>query len=65
MLTLVPLILQLVSAGITVVPELIAAAQTEISLITGTSPPSAAQQSQIDAALETANAALQGAQPAS
>jgi hypothetical protein len=62
MLTLTPLVLQLIQLGITVVPELIAAAQTEISLVTGTSPPSAEQQSQIDAALDAANAALQAAQ---
>jgi hypothetical protein len=65
MLALTPLVLQLISLGISVVPELISAAQTEISLVTGTNPPSAEQQSQIDAALAQANAALQAAGPAS
>lgn len=64
MLALTPLVLQLVSLGVSVAPELISAAQTEISLITGTSAPTAAQQAQIDAGLEIANTALQNAQPA-
>ena len=63
MLTLTPLIFQLLSMGVSVLPELISAAETEISLVTGTSPPDAAQQAQIDAALAQANAALQAAQP--
>jgi hypothetical protein len=64
MLTILPLILQLIEAGITVVPELIAAGKTEISLITGTSPPTAEQQAQIEAAVVAANNALQASQPA-
>ena len=64
MLTLTPLVLQLISLGVSVAPELISAAEAEISLVTGTSPPSAAQQAQIDAALTAANTALQNAQPA-
>jgi hypothetical protein len=64
MLTLTPLILQLIQLGITVAPELISAAETEISLVTGTSAPTAAQQLTIDTALATANTALQNAQPA-
>lgn len=63
MLTLTPLILQLVSAGLTIAPELIQAAETELSLVTGTEAPTAAQQAQIDTALTAANAALQAAQP--
>lgn len=64
MLTLTPLVLQLIELGVSVAPELISAAQTEISLVTGTSPPTAAQQAVMDAALDAANAALQAAQPA-
>jgi hypothetical protein len=63
MLTLTPLVLQLVQLGITVVPEIITAAQAEISLVTGTSAPTAAQQAAIDAALDKANATLQAANP--
>lgn len=64
MLAITPLVLQLVSLGISVAPELIAAAEQEISLITGTAPPTAEQQAQITAAVVAANAALQAAQPA-
>jgi uncharacterized membrane-anchored protein len=63
MLALTPLVLQLISLGISVAPELIAAAEQEISLVTGTSAPTAAQQAQITAAVVAANAALQAAQP--
>ena len=64
MLELTPLILQMIQLGITVVPELITAAQAEISLISGTTPPTAAQQAVITAAVDTANAAIQAAVPA-
>ena len=64
MLALTPLILQMIQMGITVVPELITAAQAEISLISGTTPPTAAQQAVITAAVDTANAAIQAAVPA-
>jgi hypothetical protein len=64
MLALTPLVLQLISLGVSVAPELISAAQTEISLVTGTSAPTAEQQAQIDSALAAANSALQAAQPA-
>lgn len=40
-------------------PELIAAAETAISLLRSGSAPTAEQQAQIDAALEAANEALQ------
>lgn len=64
-LTLLPVIEQLVSLGITVVPEIVTAAQTELALwaAPGTAP-TADQQAQIDAAHATASAALQAAQPA-
>ncbi len=58
-LTLVPLVLQLIQAGITEIPELISAAQTEVSLFNSQTPPTAEQQAEIDAALEKAHAALQ------
>ena len=64
MLTLIPVILELLQAGITVVPEIISAAQTEYALFSSGAPPTAAQQAAIDAALDQANAALQAAQPA-
>jgi len=64
MLTLVPVLLELLQAGITVVPELITAAQTEVSLFNSGTAPTAEQQATIDAALATANSALQAAQPA-
>jgi hypothetical protein len=64
MLTLVPIVLQLIEAGITVVPQIIAAAQAEVALFNAGTPPTAAQQASIDAALVQANAALQAAQPA-
>ncbi len=61
MLTLTPLVLQLVAAGIQVLPEIIAAAQTEIQLLNTGAAPTTAQQAAIDAALARANAALQAA----
>lgn len=64
MLTLTPLVLQLIQLGATVLPELIATAQTEVSLVNAGTAPSPEQQAAIDAALETANNALQAAQPA-
>jgi hypothetical protein len=62
MLALTPLVLQLIQLGITVVPELIAAAQQEIALFNSGTEPNAAQQADIDTALATAHAALQAAQ---
>lgn len=64
MLTLTPLVLQLIGIGTQVVPEIVAAAQTEVALFNAKTAPTAAQQAQIDAALDAANAALQAAQPA-
>lgn len=61
MLTLVPIVLNLLEAGISIVPEIIAAAQTEVALFNSATPPTAAQQAQIDAAEATASAALQAA----
>jgi hypothetical protein len=54
-------LIQLVQMGITVAPEVITAAQTAVSLIETNTGPAPAQQAQIDAALDTAHAALQGA----
>jgi hypothetical protein len=64
MLALTPLVLQLLQLGLNVVPEIIAAAQTEVDLWNSGTAPTAAQQAAIDAALDQANAALQAAQPA-
>lgn len=60
MLSLTPLVLQLIAAGLRVLPEIIAAAQTEVQLLNARAAPTPAQQAAIDAALETANAALVG-----
>lgn len=62
--TLLPIIVQLIQAGIVLVPQLIAAAKTELDLLGSGSAPTAEQKAQIDAALELANDALQNAQPA-
>jgi hypothetical protein len=64
MLTLLPVIPQLVEAGVTVAPQLIAAGKTEIDLFNSNAAPTQAQRDAIDAALEVANNALQTAQPA-
>jgi hypothetical protein len=64
MLTLIPVVLQLLEAGITIIPQIVTAAQTEFSLFSSGTAPTAAQQAAIDAALDKANAALQAAQPA-
>lgn len=53
------LIIQLIELGVKITPQIIAAAQTEIRLIRSGQAPSAAQQAQIDAALDAAHAALQ------
>jgi hypothetical protein len=45
--------------GITVLPQVIAAAQTAVSLIESGASPTPEQQAEIDAALDTAHAALQ------
>ena len=59
MLTLTPLVLQLVAAGIQLLPEIIAAAQTEVQLLNAYTAPTQAQQAEIDTALKQANDALQ------
>lgn len=64
MLALSPLIIQLIQAGITLAPELIAAWQKEVDLANAGQTPTDAERAQIDAGLDTANAALQAAQPA-
>ena len=61
MLSLTPLVLQLLAAGIQVLPEIIAAAQAEVALLNAGTVPTPAQQAAIDAALARANAALQAA----
>ena len=60
-LSLTPLVLQLVALGIKVLPEIIAAAQAEVALLNAKAAPTAEQQAAIDAALAQANAALQAA----
>ena len=64
MLTLIPVVLEMLEAGVTIVPEIISAAKTEYALFSSSTPPTAAQQATIDAALEVANNALQAAQQA-
>ena len=64
LLTLIPVLIQLIQSGVAVAPQIIAAAQTEIDLFNSGSAPTQAQKDQIDAALEMANDALQNAQPA-
>jgi hypothetical protein len=63
-IALITALIQLVQMGITVAPQVIAAAQTAVSLIEGGTAPTPAQQAEIDAALDAAHAALQAAQPA-
>lgn len=62
---LLPIILELVQAGLAIAPQIIAAGKTELDLLeAGAAPPTQAQIDEIDAALERANDALQNAQPA-
>lgn len=63
-LTLVPAVLNMLVQGLTVLPEIAQAAQTELALFTSETAPTAAQQAAIDAALEQANNALQAARQA-
>ena len=58
-LTLTETVLQLVMAGIQVLPGIVSAAQTEIALFKSGTTPTADQQAAIDAALDQAHAALQ------
>lgn len=57
-LTLIPQILAMLQAGLTIAPEVATAAQTEYQLFTTGAPPTPAQQAAIDSALEAANTAL-------
>jgi hypothetical protein len=64
-IALLPVILQLVQAGITIAPSIIAAGKIELDLLRHDAPPpTASQKTDIDTALDQANAALQNAQPA-
>lgn len=63
-IALITTLIQLIEMGITVVPEVISAAQTAVSLIESGAPPTPAQQAQIDAALSATHASLQAATPA-
>ena len=63
-IALITTLIQLIQMGITVAPQIIAAAQTAVSLIEGGTAPTPAQQAEIDAALDAAHAALQSTQPA-
>lgn len=61
MLTLVPVVLQLIQAGIALWPDIVSAAQTEVTLFNSSTPPTAQEQAQIDAQLDAAHAKLQAA----
>jgi hypothetical protein len=61
MLTLTPLVLQLLQLGVQVLPGLINAAVTEVELLKSGTAPTAEQQAAIDAALDDANTALMNA----
>lgn len=52
-------LIKLVEMGVTVMPQVIAAAQTAVSLIESGANPTPEQQADIDAALNTAHYALQ------
>lgn len=62
MLTLTPLVLQLLQLGVQVLPGLISAAVTEVELLNSKTAPTAAQQAAIDAALDEAQTAVMAAQ---
>ena len=62
-LVLTPIVLQLIQMGLSIVPEIVAAARAEVDLLNAGSAPTAEQQAAIDAALDQAHAALQAAQP--
>lgn len=64
-MTLTPLVLQLIALGIQVAPEIISAAQQEVSLANSATAPTPEQKAAIDAALDAAHAALQAAGSAS
>ncbi len=52
-------LIKLIQMGITIAPQVIAAAQTAVSLIESGASPTPDQQAEIDAALDTAHATLQ------
>jgi hypothetical protein len=58
---LVAQIIQLLLAGIEIMPQIAQAAQLEYNLFMSGTPPTPAQDAQIQAALDAANAALQAA----
>lgn len=65
MIALLPVIIQLVQAGLAIAPDIISAGKIELDLLRPGAPePTAAQKADIMAALEKANDALQAAQPA-
>lgn len=65
MIALLPVIIQLVQAGLALAPDIIAAGKLELDLLSpGAAPPSDDEKASIMAALEKANDALQAAQPA-
>lgn len=55
------LILELLEQGIEVMPSLASAAKLDLNLFMSGTPPTAAEQAQIDQAREAANTALQAA----
>jgi hypothetical protein len=62
---LLPIIIQLLQAGIVLIPSIVAAGKTELDLLgSGAAPATDAQKKQIMDALDEANDALQQAQPA-
>ena len=61
MLTLTPVVIEAIQAGIQFAPEIISAVQSEISLANAGVAPTATQHGTIDAALAAAHAALQAA----
>lgn len=64
MTALVPVLIQLLQAGITIVPEWIATYNKVTSLAKSGTAPTSEVQVEIDTALDEAHAALQAAQPA-
>jgi hypothetical protein len=64
-IAIITALIELIQTGITIAPQIIAAAQTAVSLIESGAAPTPAQQAQIDAALNVAHAGLQVASAAS
>ena len=63
-IAMITALIQLIEMGITVAPQITAAAKTAVSLLDSGASPTADQKAQIDAALDTAHADLQAAVPA-